>query len=217
MMRQVRPLCFVLLGLAGVLAAYLLTGLVGSAWTVNRDWRPPARGVTIWVEDNGIHTGLVIPKQAAGVDWRDVFPGEALREPGYARYAHVAVGWGNRAFFIGTPTWWDLRPGTVVAAALGSDDNVLHVEHVAQPVGGERVRAVVLTPEQYRRLARVVRASLAPGRAVTGYAGHDAFYPARGRYDAFHTCNAWTGRALAAAGVRVGWWTPFSATVSWWL
>lgn len=216
-MRQVRPLRFVLLTLISMAAAYLLAGLVGSAWTYNRDWHPPARGVTIWVEDNGIHTGLVMPKQAAGVDWRGVFTAEAVREPRYARFAHVAVGWGDRGFFVGTPTWWDLRPGTVVAAALGSDDTVLHVEHVAQPVVGERVRAVVLTPAQYRRLVQVVRASLAAGRAAPGYGGHDAFYPAHGRYDALNTCNTWTGRALAEAGVRVGRWTPFSAPVGWWL
>jgi uncharacterized protein (TIGR02117 family) len=213
-MRQVRRLSFVLLA---ALAIYLVAGLVGAAWVVNRDWRPPAQGVTIWVEDNGIHTDLVMPKQVAGVDWRPVFAGTALQEPAYARFAHVAVGWGERGFFVGTPTWWDLKPGTVFAAALGSDDTVLHVEHVAQPIVGERVRAVVLTPAQYRALAQVVRASLAAGDPVRGYAGHDAFYPAHGRYDALNTCNAWTGRALARAGVRVGWWTPFSAPVSWWL
>lgn len=213
-MRQVRRLSFVLLG---VLAIYLVAGLIGAAWVTNQDWRPPAQGVTIWVEDNGIHTDLVMPKQAAGVDWRRVFVSEALREPDYARFAHVAVGWGDRGFFVGTPTWWDLRPGTVVKAALGSDDTVLHVEHVAPPVVGERVRAVVLTPAEYRRLARVVQDSLAAGRPVHGYEDYDAFYPARGRYDALNTCNAWTGRALAEAGVRVGRWTPFSATVSWWL
>lgn len=216
-MRQVRRLSFVLPGVAGVVAAYLTAGLVGAAWAVNRDWRPPARGVTIWVEDNGIHTDLVLPKRAAGVDWGGVFAGDALRDPAYARFAHVAVGWGERGFFIGTPTWWDLRPGTVIAAALGSDDSVLHVEHVARPAAGERVRAVVLTPAQYRRLAAMVRGSLAGGRAAPGYAGYDAFYPARGHYDALHTCNEWTGRALREAGVRVGRWTPFPATVSWWL
>ncbi len=206
-----------LLGLAGVVAAYLLAGLVGAAWVVNRTWQPPAQGVTVLVEDNGIHTDLVMPKQVAGVDWRSVFGGEALRDARYAAFAHVAVGWGERRFFVETPTWWDLRPATVIAAGLGSENTVLHVEHIARPVAGEHVRAVVLTPEQYRRLAGFVRASLAPGEVTAGYAGHDAFYPAHGRYDAFNTCNNWTGRALAVAGVRVGRWTPFSATVGWWL
>jgi uncharacterized protein (TIGR02117 family) len=146
-----------------------------------------------------------------------VFGSEALRDGRYAAFAHVAVGWGERRFFVETPTWWDLRPGTVIAAGLGSDETVLHVEHIAPPVVGEHVRAVVLTPEQYRRLAEFIRASLAPGKVMAGYGSHDAFYPAHGRYDAFNTCNNWTGRALAVAGVRVGRWTPFSATVSWWL
>ncbi|MEJ8631383.1 DUF2459 domain-containing protein [Sphingomonas sp. I4] len=39
----------------------------------------------------------------------------------------------------------------------------------------------------------------------------------KGRYSAAHTCNNWTGNALAAAGVRMGWWTPFPWTVMRWL
>ena len=48
------------------------------------------------------------PEQAAGVDWTDTFPARDLGEPRYAGWDHVAVGWGERDFFVGTPTWWDL-------------------------------------------------------------------------------------------------------------
>ncbi|WP_037524081.1 TIGR02117 family protein [Sphingomonas sp. Mn802worker] len=201
----------------GIVELYLAAGLIGGALLTSAGWSEPQTGVAIWVEDNGIHTDLVLPKQAAGVDWRGVFGAEAIRQPIYADYPFVAVGWGERQFFVDTPTWRDARVGTVIAAALGSDMTVLHVEHVARPVGGEHVRRIVLRPGEYRQLAKFVRASLGEGRSVRGYAGHDAFYPARGRYDALHTCNTWTGRALAAAGVRVGVWTPFPATVGWWL
>lgn len=217
MRRQVRPVRITLLIIAGLVATYLVTGLIGAAFVTNPGWRPPARGVTIWIEDNGIHTGLVLPKRAAGLDWRRVFTPDAIVDPRFAAHEFVAVGWGERDFFLETPTWWDVTPDTLIAAAGGSDDAVLHVEHVARPVVGERVRKVVLTTAQYRRLAEFIRANLAEGRPVRGYAGYDAFYPAHGRYDALRTCNTWTGRALRAAGVRVGRWTPFAATVTWWL
>src|SRR3546814_8948705 len=68
------------------------------------------------------------------------------------------------------------------------------------------------------RLAAFIRASIdaAPGetpRIDRGYQDFDTFYGAKGRYDALMTCNAWTGAALRHAGVRVGAWTPFPATV----
>nr|WP_093003933.1 TIGR02117 family protein [Sphingomonas palmae] len=217
MRRQPRPLQIAVLAIAGLVALYLLAGLVGAALVADPGWREPARGVTIWVEDNGIHTDLVLPKQAAGVDWHPVFKADAIGDARFAGYEFVAIGWGERRFFLETPTWWDVRPETLVAAALGSNETVLHVEHIARPVEGERVQRVVLRPTEYRRLAEFVRASLAEGRPVRGYADYDAFYPARRRYDALRTCNTWTGRALRVAGVRVGRWTPFPATVSWWL
>ena len=202
--------------LALIFAGYALAVLVGSWTAVNPGWHAPARGVTVWVEDNGVHTSIVLPKSAAGVDWAATFPARDLGDPAYARWGHVAVSWGERGFFVGTPTWWDVRPAALVRAAWGSEATVLHVEHVAPPVAGDDVKAVVLRPAEYRRLAAYVHASLGQGAVVKGYGGDDAFYPARGRYDAVHTCNDWTGRAFAFAGVRMGRWTPTSGAVMRW-
>ncbi len=206
------------LGVLAVVAfAYLLAGTALSTIPRNRDWRAPAGdGVTIWIEDNGVHTGIVMPKRAAGIDWTDDFPAADLPDPHYAANDHVAVGWGERNFFLGTPTWSDVRPITVLHAAFGSDETLLHVEHIPRPQVTSDVRAIVIRPDEYRRLATAIRASRATGAAIRGYAGYDVFYPASGRYDAIRTCNAWTGNRLADAGVKIGWWTPFSASVMQW-
>jgi uncharacterized protein (TIGR02117 family) len=110
-----------------------------------------------------------------------------------------------------------VKLATVLAAATGSGDTLVHLDHLPPPRVGPDVRSVVLRPEEYRRLAAFIRATVAdrPARHP-GYGPYDAFYEARGRYSARRTCNAWTGEALAAAGVRVGWWTPFPETVLWW-
>jgi uncharacterized protein (TIGR02117 family) len=204
---------------AGVLAvagAYALAGVALATIPRNQGWRAPAAGVTIWIEDNGVHTGIVMPKVAAGVDWRRDFPAADLPDPRYAGHDHVAVGWGERAFYLGTPTWSDVRLATVVHAAFGSADTLLHVEHIPRPTAGAQVRAVTVTPGQYRRLAARIRASRSAGAAIAGYQRYDVFYPGTGRYDALHTCNAWTGDTLADAGIRVGWWTPFADGVMRW-
>ncbi len=193
-----------------------VAGLAGGAIPVNAGWREPAEGVEIFVESNGIHTGIVVPKAAAGVDWRGLARGEHLADPRYAGHGHLAIGWGERNFYLATPTWWDVRPATVLAAAVGSDDTLLHVEHVARPVAGPDVRRVLLRPEEYRRLTAFIRGYMAVGAPVKGYGAYDVFYPSNRRYSAVDDCNAWTGEALAAAGVRVGAWTPFPGTVLWW-
>lgn len=203
------------IGLA--LFAYAAAGLIGGAIPTNRGWREPERGVRIYVESNGIHVGIVVPKVAAGIDWRPSLPAADLRDPRYAGFDHASFGWGEAQFYHGTPTWWHLRPSTVAAAAVGSAQTLVHVDHVPAPRPGRDVRTLVLTPEQYRRLARYLRASMAAQPAVhRGYWLNDAFYTGTGRYSAVRTCNAWAGDALRYAGVRVGAWTPFPVTVLWW-
>jgi len=217
-MAPLRIVGWLALGLAAALGCYGVAGLIGGAIPANRGWREPAAGVVIYVESNGIHTGLILPNVAAGVDWRGLAAASDLRNPAYAGVDHVAIGWGDKHFFLDTPTWWDVRPGTVAAAAIGSDETLIHVEHIPEPrVTGPDTRRIVLTSEQYRRLAAFVRRSFAArGPHYPGYFDYDAFYAARGHYDALTTCNSWTGAALRYAGVRVGLWTPFPATVMWW-
>lgn len=199
------------------LAGYATAGLIGGAIPANAAWRAPTQGVAIYVESNGIHVGLVMPKVAAGVDWRGWTPGADLADPRYAGYDHLAIGWGERAFYLDTATWADLKPRTVLAAARGSDATLMHVEHVPEPSIGSDVRRVVLRPEEYRRLAAYIRGSFATGRGPhRGYGNNDVFYAARGHYSAIRTCNAWAGDALRNAGVRIGRWTPFPVTVLAW-
>lgn len=205
-----------------LLVGYATVGLVGGAIPRHVAWVPPRDGVRILVESNGVHTDVVLPKVAAGVDLRDLVPAADLADPRYAGYDHIAVGWGEKTFYLETPTWADVRPLTVLQAALGSDRTVLHVEHLPMPAPDADSRAVTLRPEEYRRLAAFVRASFAPEQPGSrrwhraGYGRGDAFYAATGRYSALNTCNAWTGDALAAAGVRIGAWTPFPVTVLGW-
>ncbi|WP_244185214.1 TIGR02117 family protein [Sphingomonas aurantiaca] len=220
MKTEMRAIRLILGGIAAVLAlvaSYAVAGLVGGAIPSNRDWAPPAHGIRIFVESNGVHTGIIVPKVAAGVDWRGVARAEDLRDPRFAGYDHVAFGWGEKTFYLETPTWADVKLRTVLAAATGSTRTLMHVEHLPVPRAGDGARKIVVTPAQYRRLAAYIRASFRDGGArYRGYAGYDAFYDANGRYDAVRTCNSWTGDALRFAGVRVGAWTPFPVTVMGW-
>ena len=199
------------------LYGYAAAGLIGGAIPAHRDWRPAERGVTVYIASNGIHTDIIMPKVADGIDWRPVLRAGHLRDPRYAGWSFAGFGWGDAKFYVETPEWRDVRPGTVIAAAAGSNATLVHVSHLPRPVPGDDVRRLVLRPDEYRRLTAYIRATIAadPGHRP-GYGAYDVFYTASGRYSAIRTCNAWTGAALSYAGVRVGAWTPFPATVMWW-
>ena len=75
-----------------VVLAYATAGLMGGTIPANAGWRPPAQGVRILVEDNGIHTGLVLPVRAAGIDWSQDFPASDIADPRYAQYNWIEIG-----------------------------------------------------------------------------------------------------------------------------
>lgn len=205
------------LAILALAVLYAVAGLLGGAVAANASRSPPTTGVVIYVENNGVHTGLVLPVRAAGVDWSGAAAPDDLRDRGQAGHRWRAFGWGDRDFYLNTPRWRDTDPAIVVRAAMGTGHTVVHVEAIGEPPVGKDVRRVVLRPEEYRRLARFVMGSFGPGVARHGYDDNDAFYPGTGRYNAIKTCNAWTGAGLRTAGVRMGRWTPFPVTVMWWL
>ncbi|WP_228275126.1 TIGR02117 family protein [Stakelama tenebrarum] len=207
-----------MLGIAALFALWNAAALAGTLIPVNAARETPESGIRVFVEDNGVHTGIVIPAQAVGIGWRDlVRPGD-LRDPRHAAHGWLAIGWGDRNFYMETPTWWDVRPGRTLAAMAGMGETVLHVEHVPEPSTGPNRRALILTPAEYARLTDFIRASFADlPESWPGYGQHDAFYAAQGSYNLLRTCNNWTGEALREAGVPIGAWTPLSASVMFWM
>ena len=210
---------FALMG-SGALALFLLAALIGSIIPANPGWVEDAGGVTIYVETNGYHTGIVVPVAAGGIDLSLTFRPTDL---GDSRLAGnwLAFGWGDREFYLNTPTWADLRPRTALFALVGSGRTLLHVDHLDRPYPDAQQRAVRISVTQYRRLIAGIMASVARGGdgrpvAIDGYGERDLFYEARGSYSLFHTCNSWTAATLAQAGIKAPYWTPFSGGVMRW-
>lgn len=197
---------------------YLCAGAVGGAIPRNPGWTEPDDGITIFVASNGVHSGVLLPAVTPDMDWRRIVSPAHLPDPRSAGN-WLWFGWGDRDFYMNTPQWRDVSPRTVLRAAIGSGATLVHVDHLAQPF--DDARPVRLSRAQYRKLVAGLRDSfqLTPDGTATpirGYGPWDVFYAGRGRYNALNTCNSWTGRLLADAGVRIGAWTPFSATVMQW-
>lgn len=183
---------------------------------VNRGFRNARSGVEIFVYADAIHSGLVVPLVSETIDWRGYFPaGDFWSADPDADL--IAFGWGDRAFFLETPRWSDLRAGTAAWAVLVPSRTAMHVQLRRGEKRTRRDRRVVLTEAQYERLTRHILESFrrdARGRVVhiarSGYGDNDTFYEARNRYFFLNTCNNWTGLGLKRAGVRTGLWTPFA-------
>ena len=199
-------------------AAYMVAALAGSFIPVNSGWSEPQQGIAVYLADNGIHTDIIMPAEAQGLDWAPLVPkSDPAALPPAAKW--VAFGSGEEKVYLETPTWWDIRPKTIWAALTGSR-RVMHVEWVDDPSYAERV--IRLRPEEYRRLWTAIRADFRPGPsdrpiriAHPGYGCCDAFYWGSGRFNALKTCNSWTADKLRIAGVKTCLWPPFAPGLLW--
>jgi len=221
-----RLLVWLLRGVAGVVSIpllYVLAALLLGAVPANVAFNQAGPdGVTIYILSNGVHTWIVMPKVNADMDWRLYALPQHLRDPRWGNADHVAIGYGNRDFYLNTPTWGDLTIRRAFAAFFGGGPTLLHVIHVDHPQPGPDERPIRISHDQYRRLAGFIQARFrldAGGRPLPllgrGYGPDDMFYEANGGYSFILTCNEWTGRALRQAGVRTGLWTPLNQSIMW--
>lgn len=194
---------------------YFLAALVGSLIPVNGDWQPSRQGYTVYLHNNGIHTSIILPRVQDGVDLDTTIPAAHLPgQPQPARY--LMFGWGDRDFYLNTPTWWDISPQTAISALAGSGKTLLHVDHLDRlPAGVKELR---VEHNAYHTIVRqiVSTAGEAP-KPIKGYGAQDAFYAAQGRdYSILYTCNNWVSDILEKAGVKTGLYTPMAGGVLRW-
>ncbi|HEX2802565.1 MAG TPA: TIGR02117 family protein [Sphingomicrobium sp.] len=207
-----------LTALLAIPAAYMVAALVGSFVPVNSGWTEPEQGITVYLADNGIHTDIIMPASAQGLDWAPLVPRRDTAA-GRANARWVAFGSGEEQVYLETPTWWDISPATIWAALTGSR-RVMHVEWVSDPAYA--AREIRLRPDEYRRLWAAVRSDFELGREGRpmrvdhpGYGCCDAFYRGTGRFNALKTCNSWTADKLRIAGVKTSLWPPFTSGLLW--
>ncbi len=223
LLRRVRRIawrcCKVCLWLVAGFLGLCLAGMI----PVNNDFRNDPDGIEVVIVSSAVHSDIVLPVNAAGIDWRTRFPAGCFQ--GDVNGAtHVAIGWGDKGFFIETPTWNEFRIRTAANALLWPSATCVHVVMADSNWAGREGVRVRLSGQQYRALAEEV------GRTFmcddTGcytripdarYDWNDAFFAANGRYHLLNTCNSWVGRVMKKGGIRVGWFTPLPKTVYFWL
>ena len=168
--------------------------------------------ITVWLLSNGVHTDIVVPTFSSEADWRAVFPAEHTRSQEYAPW--LAIGLGDKNFYLNTPTWADLTASTALKAVSGLSESAIHTTYYDSMENCGRCAKFTVSRRQYLELAAYIRSSLKwrdgrtiPVTADIHYGESDAFYEAKGSYNLFYTCNTWTNDALKSAGAKAALWT----------
>jgi uncharacterized protein (TIGR02117 family) len=160
-----------------------------------------ARTYTVLITSNGWHTDIAIARA-------DVPAGRLPEAADFPDAVYLHFGWGDANFYKSR----DPGVGTAIGAAFPGPA-VVHLAGLArrpaETFRGMEEIALTLDAAQFGKLVGHLHDSFARNgarRAASSGAGvydFSRFYPATGEFHLFNTCNTWTARGLAAAGLPV--------------
>ena len=202
-------------GTIGVVLVYVAASLLLSLVPVGQRSQPAPGDIQAYILSNGVHTDLVLPVRTPQMDWTTWVP--YADTPAHdATLDYVGIGWGDKGFYLDTPTWSQLKPSTAIRAMFWMSTTAVHATFHHRPTPGPECAVLYLSPAEYARLLTFIKGTFAldaQGRpqhiAGHSYGPDDAFYEAKGTYNLFDTCNSWTNRGLKIANQKACLWTPF--------
>lgn len=210
---------FFILGIIIFLLLYLLAAFCLSRIEVNSDV-VEKDDVTIYLITNGVHADLVLPVKTEMKDWSESVKFEnTMGKDSTAKY--VAFGWGDKGFYLETPTWADLKVKTAFAAGFGLSQSAMHTTFYRKMTESESCKIIYISNSEYKQLVEYIDSGFehtADGKLIhivtyANYGNNDAFYEAVGSYSLFKTCNTWANNALKSCGQKAGLWTPFDTGI----
>ncbi|MBC8084051.1 MAG: TIGR02117 family protein [Hymenobacter sp.] len=209
------------LGLLGAVALYGGAAVALSAVPVNARSTPEPGDIEAYLLSNGVHTDLVVPVRTGQIDWsRTIRYADTPAADSSRQF--IGFGWGDKGFYLDTPTWAQLKLSTAVRAMFFLSTSAMHTTFHHQPVVGPQCVRLYLSPAEYTRLVGFIQNSFRPDargqvQLIRGhsYGRYDAFYEARRVYNLFYTCNTWANEGLKVSGQKASLWTPFDGGIFW--
>ncbi len=199
----------------GIVIIYIILGLALPLIPVSAKDDGQEKVIPIYIYTNGVHTDIVMPVKNDLQDWSRKIPFDNIKSK-KTDYNYIGVGWGDKGFYLDTPTWADLKFSTAVKAAFWMSESAMHCTYYRAMKEGDDCKMIMISRNQYKDLVKFVEDKfdrdqngnfiLIPTNAV--YDDNDAFYDAKGTYSFLYTCNTWSNDALKAAGQKAALWTP---------
>ena len=173
----------------------------------------------VYLLKSGPHTDFLVKVKTEVHDWSIDFPYANNANPD-SSLPWLAIGWGDKNFYMNTPTWADLTVSTAVAAATGLGTAGIHASYYYDVPTDRPIIHLQLSRNQYMRLCAYIdrsliadengkRVMIQPLLAGVNF-NHDRYYDAHGRYSMIHTCNTWVNNGLKVSGQKACLWTGFA-------
>lgn len=196
-----------LLGILLIPVLYLLASSILTFIPVNIQEENSEKNESIYLRSNGIHLDLIIPKDQLSPK---ILDGIEYSE----KDQFFSFGWGDKHFYLNTPTWNDLTLRNAFHALFLKDTTLIHItrhlnlqnDWVAIKMDQQELDQINKYIYETFSLDANDRIVLLSGKA---YSIYDDFYLANGDLSCFKTCNSWVNEGLKKSGIKACLWTPF--------
>jgi len=199
----------------GAVFLYIILGILLPLIPVSAEKTDDPKVIEAYILTNGVHTDIVVPVKTKFIDWSTKLPYNNTKSK-KENFKFISFGWGDKGFYLNTPTWADLKFSTAFKAAFWLSDSAMHCTYYNDMRLGEDCKKIMLTEKQYQALIKFIDDKF--DKDSTGnyqfiktdavYGDNDAFYDAKGSYNFTYTCNTWANDVLKVAGQKAAFWTP---------
>ncbi len=175
-------------------------------------------GHKVIVLNHGYHSAIVLSRDDLGALGGPVSRGWLADFPD----AHwFEFGWGDRGFFLESPTLDDVSFAIVAKALFWPSPSVFHVAtapgEVADVFSASDLIRFSLAENNMADLIAALETGAAGRYALgPGLYLNSLFYEGAGSYHLFYTCNSWVASVLRAGGVNASPLFAQSSTVMFW-
>jgi len=219
MNKYLKKLLKIILGIFFLLILYITIGWVLAQIQIDEE-NSAKDELAIYIKTNGVHTDIVVPAITPSRNWTEnLLYSDVISADSTFKY--IGIGWGDKGFYLETPTWADLKASVAFKAAFGLSSTAMHITYYRSMVQDETCKKILISNEQYDRLISYIDNSFQKEtngsyiniKTKAVYGKNDAFYEAKGKYSLFKTCNSWANSALKASGQKAALWTAFDSGI----
>ena len=207
MKKNIKLIQKLILFLLLIIVIYLLAAICLSLISTSPKTEDCPGDHVVYLASNGIHLDILIEKEK--LDSRIL---DKLHKDWSSRY--IGFGWGDKGFYLNTPTWADLKFKTVISSMFLKSETAMHITSYFE-LRQDYIK-VELCDSQMTKLISFIEESFKvnpDGSFVeienSGYTQYDYFYNAKGSYNCINTCNEWVNDGLKVADIKTSIWSPF--------
>jgi uncharacterized protein (TIGR02117 family) len=199
-----------------------ITSVLMLAALLPANWRMTHRHncqYPVCVLSTPIHTNILVPAQVNAFDWSTFLSLESIGVDANDDYQYLSFGWGDRAFYMQTPTLADLDLPLTLKTLFWPTPSVLYVQGFAERPHDPTLQCVELSADQYLNLMTFIKTTFEttynrPNRIGHGHRPNAGFFAAKGNYSILRHCNTWVLEGLRLAGVQTPLLPTLPATIS---